>query len=77
MQFLEKYFSGHINIGKRITIFGFNAMHVALEIKIKNGWLLIHPPVYCFGKWWKWYIYYSPNGTPNQAIWGFGPGFFR
>lgn len=23
---------------------------------------------------WRWYIYFSPDGTPSRRLWGLGPG---
>ena len=76
MGFLEKYLGGHINIG-RLTIYGFNAMHVAFNYMTDKTYLCFHPPIKCFGKWWPWYFYISRNGTPWLATWGCGPGFYR
>lgn len=66
---------GHINIGKRITIFGENAMHWAIEIRTKRfGVIVFTLPVRTFGKYWGCHIYFSPNGTPwastfYKSIW--------
>ena len=76
MNIFEKCFGGHISIGKSITVYGFNAMHVAVNINTKWGFVCFHPPMKCYGKWWPWYLYISPNGTPTYATWGIGPGYY-
>ena len=76
MGFFERHFGGHINIGRRVTIYGFNAMHVAVNVRTKRwGYVCFHPTIRCFGKWWPWYFYVSPNGTPWAATYAIGPGF--
>lgn len=72
-RFLDRYFGGHVNIG-RVTLYGYNAMHFAANIRLKRTWLCIHPPVRCFGVWWPWSIYVSRDGTPSGRTWGIGPG---
>ena len=82
MKFLDKIwdyletgrFSEHITIG-RLTIYGFNAMHVAVNFWTKeSGYFCFHPPMYCFGKWWPWYFYVSKSATPWEATFAIGPG---
>ena len=76
MSFMEQYFGGHISIGN-ITIYGWNAMHFAIDIKTKKyGYICFHPTIKMFGKWWHWYLYISPNATPQTATWGIGRGFY-
>lgn len=71
---IEKRFEGHILIGP-ITIYGFNAMHVAINIYTKHwGYICFHPIMRCFGHWWPWYFYISPNATPWAASFAIGPG---
>lgn len=66
-----KKFTGHINIGRRVTIYGNNAMHYAVNIWTKRfGYICFHPTV---GKW-RWYFYLSPNATPWAATYAIGPG---
>ena len=66
-----KKFEGHINIGKRITIYGDNAMHYAIHIWTKRfGYVCFHPTVGT----WKWYFYLSPNATPWAATYAKGSG---
>jgi hypothetical protein len=43
---LSRGFSGHINIGSNITIFGYNAMMWAITWKGEKGYWLFRPP--CF-----------------------------
>lgn len=73
-----KYLSKHITLflfGWRIVIYGFNAMHVAVRISTRKwGYICFHPPMKCFGKWWPWYFYLSPNATSWAATFAIGPG---
>ena len=64
-------FDGHITFW-RITIYGRNAMHWAVNIRMSEGYLCFRLPFRCFGKWWPLYVYYSVDGTPNCASWIFG-----
>jgi hypothetical protein len=74
MNWLERKFLGHISfhvLGRRVTVYGFNAMHCAVNIKTRRwGWVCFHP------NWrhWPWYFYVSPNGTPGVATYAIGPG---
>ena len=74
----EKHFGGHVSIG-RMTIYGFNAMHVAINIRMRREYLCLHPTIWMVGCdsqiKWSWYIYSSRNATPWAATWGIGPGF--
>ncbi len=73
---LQRYLAGYVNIfNHRLLIFGFNAMHVAVNIKTPWGWLCFHPPlIKTYGRSWPWYLYHSRDGTPLDG-WGFGPGY--
>ncbi len=65
LSYWENFFGGHLNIGKRITIFGENAMHWAIEIRTKKyGVIVFTLPIRTFGKYYGCHIYCSPNGTP-------------
>ena len=68
---MATHLGGHIDIGN-VTIYGENAMHWGVEIKLRNGWLCFRLPFLCYGHWWKLYLYFSPNATPQRAtfIWG-------
>lgn len=66
--FAENLLGGHVNLG-RITVFGENAMHWAVNIRAAHGLLCFRLPLRCFGRWWPLYCYFSPDGTPNQATW--------
>lgn len=66
MNFWEKYFGGHVNIGP-VCIYGENAMHWGVDIKIRKTYVCFRLPFRCFGKWWPLYFYVSPDGTPNKA----------
>lgn len=76
MGFFERHFGGHVALfNHRIVIYGFNAMHVALNVKTRRwGWVCFHPTIRCFGRWWRWYFYISSNATPWAATFGVGPG---
>lgn len=67
----ENFMSGHLTIG-RVTIYGENAMHWAVNIKLKNTWMCFRLPLRCFGEWMPLYLYFSPNGTPTKATWKVG-----
>ena len=70
--------NGHIRIGP-IVIYGSNAMHWATNIHTPWGILCFRPTVYDMGRWWRWYIYLSIDGTPcNPSMrWGIGPGLME
>jgi hypothetical protein len=70
MNWLERTFSGSFALfNHRLIVYGFNAMHVAIDMRWRSGWICFHPPMRCFGKWWPWYLYFSPDATPQQATW--------
>lgn len=67
---------GSFRIGD-FTIFGWNAMHVAIRYSSKRfGHVCFHPPgrLLFYGKYCPWYFYLSTNGTPWNAYLAFGPG---
>lgn len=71
---LFKYFGGHVSF-RRLTLYGYNAMHFALNFRTKRwGYVCFHPTIRCFGRWWPWYFYLSPNATPWAATFAIGPG---
>lgn len=70
---ITKLLGGHIRIG-RLTVYGFNAMHVAINWRGKQNYWCFHPPIWWFGRKWPWYFYVSPNATPWAAIYAVGPG---
>lgn len=74
----ERWFGGHLSFQVfhwRITIYGFNAMHLAVNVWTKRwGYLCFHPSVKIWGRWWPWYFYASPNATPWAATFAIGPG---
>lgn len=74
---LERRFSGHVSWG-RLCIYGFNAMHVAVNFWTRRwGYLCFHPTMYYARQWWPWYFYISPNATPWCASFAIGPGVYR
>ena len=65
---IRKALSGHIKIGKRITIYGRNAMRWGVTIWTNRyGYICFRLPFTCFGKWFPLYLYFSPNATPWAA----------
>lgn len=78
---LDKHLGGHITIGipgRSVTVYGFNAMHIALEFRTRRwGWVCFHPPVPFIYRDWPWYFYVSPNGTPSVSTFAIGPGIDR
>lgn len=74
-RWIDRVFTGHWNWW-RITVYGANAMHWALNLRTRWGWFCAHPTTRTFGGRWPWYVYLSPDGTPSAAYWGFGPGFY-
>ena len=78
---IRRKLEGHITVylfGKRITVFGLNAMHVAVNISpTRWGYVCFHPPVWFFGHHWPWYFYVSPNATPWASTYAIGPGVDR
>lgn len=65
------FMGGHINIG-RITIYGENAMHWAVNIKLNKTYICFRLPFRCFGHWIPLYLYISPDATPSKATWKIG-----
>lgn len=67
MGWFERHLGGHISIGP-LTVYGFNGMHVALNLYTKRwGYVCFHPPMRVYSRWWGWYFYVSPNATPWAA----------
>lgn len=62
-----------------VTVYGFNAMHVAINIRTRKwGYICFHPPIiHLSGKAWPWYFYLSPNATPSVSTFAIGPGIDR
>lgn len=77
-RWLEKHFGEHYNFGPKIkgwpmiTVYGWNAMHGAVNVRLPNSWLCFKIPTKCFGKWWPAYCYISKDATPVRAQWIFG-----
>lgn len=80
---VRKHLGGHITLkpfGVRITIYGFNAMHVAINIATRRwGYICFHPPLIArlTHGYRPWYFYVSPNGTPSCSTFAIGPGCDR
>lgn len=62
----DRVFRGHVNIGP-VTIYGANAMHWAVNVRIGDSWWCFHPRTHTFGTVWPWYFYISTDGTPHGA----------
>jgi hypothetical protein len=79
LPFFERHFGGHVSFmifGHRLTIYGWNAMHLAVNFHWSRQKIIcFHPTIKMFGCWWPWYLYVSHDGTPCSATWGIGPGF--
>lgn len=63
LRWLERRFAGHVNIGRRLTIYGFNAMHGAVQLSTPLGYVCAKLPA--FGR--PGHLYVSVNATPWAA----------
>lgn len=68
----DRIFQGHVNLGRRITIYGANAMHWAVNVWFRDNWWCFHWPTRTFGGRWPWYFYISRDATPHAMVasWG-------
>ena len=77
-RWLERHLGGHISFNIfsiHICLYGFNAMHVALNIYVPRlGWVCFHPGIHFYKRHWPWKFYISPNGTPWASTIAIGPG---
>jgi hypothetical protein len=75
--FFDRHFGGHISfdLGPKnptgygwlsVVLYGFNAMHVALNVRAFGWWWCFHPTFRVFGAWWPWYFYASRDATPTN-----------
>lgn len=70
-------FDGHLNIGKRITVYGDNAMHWGVTIWTKTfGFICFRLPFKSCGHRWPLYFYCSPDATPNMATFFIGKEYY-
>lgn len=68
----ENFLGGHVTIGP-LTLYGENAMHWAVNIRSRWGYICFRLPLKCFGRWWRMYFYISPDATPSGAtFWLYG-----
>ncbi|SNR91440.1 hypothetical protein [Hymenobacter mucosus] len=69
-----KWFRDHIDLGKRVTIFGANAMHFMVTVRTKR-WGVVSFRLISFDKRFPLSLYCSPNGTPWACTYcvGLGP----
>jgi hypothetical protein len=76
LSFWHNFFGGHWSFGP-IVVYGENAMHWAVNIKMRGGYFCFRLPLRCHGRWWPLYCYFSPDATPQGAIrngrWFWGP----
>lgn len=74
-----KYLGGHLSFkvfGRRVTIYGFNAMWLAVNVHTQRwGYVCFRPPSWNPNFRWKFYV--SPNATPSIATFGIGPGMSK
>jgi len=72
----DRIFTGHLSLG-RLTIYGANAMHYAVNFSTGKGYICARPTTGAGARHqqWLWYLYVSPDATPGSAWWGIGPGF--
>lgn len=73
--FFERKLGEHFSIRHSFVIYGWNAMHVAVNIHTRWGWLCFHPTFRVFGKWWPGYLYLSPDATPYNCRFKLGRSY--
>lgn len=64
----DRLFRGHVTIG-RVTLYGANAMHWALNVWWLGHYWCVHPTTHTYGGTWPWYAYISKDATPQGACW--------
>ena len=76
LSWYENFMSGHISIKlpfkSNIVLYGENAMHWAVNWKVRGTYICFRLPFRCFGRWWSLYLYSSVDGTPSRAKWIIG-----
>lgn len=65
-RWIERKLHGHVSLGP-VTIYGANAMHWAVNVRTRWGWVCWRLPLPYGGQWWPLYFYVSPNATPWAA----------
>lgn len=68
---LDRLFGSHLSFGP-VVIYGRNAMHFAVNIRSRWGYVCFRLPLRCFGRWWPLYFYVSPDATPQSATFAIG-----
>ena len=63
----DRLMQGHIRWGP-VVLYGANAMHWAINVKIGRNYWCAHPPTRTFGGKWPGYFYVSPDATPQKAL---------
>lgn len=67
----DRLFRGHVSIGP-VTVFGANAMHWAINLRLRGNYWCFHPRTRTYGALWRSYFYVSPDATPSNAIFRIG-----
>jgi hypothetical protein len=68
-----KWVRGHFDIGRKITVFGANAMHFMVTVRTKRYGVISFRPI----SFWSQHplcLYASPNGTPWACTYCIGLG---
>lgn len=61
---VDRFLGGHFSIG-RLTVYGHNAMHWAVNYRTERwGWMCLRLPLPSQGGFRPLYFYASPNATP-------------
>lgn len=76
----DRIFTDHWSFGSRrpfgwrFVIYGANAMHWALNVRLREGgpYWCFHPRTRTFGGRWPAYFYISRDATPQGARWMWG-----
>lgn len=67
----DRLFRRHVHFG-RVTIYGANAMHWAVNVWFLGHYWCLHPRTRTFGGDWPAYFYISKDATPQHACWMIG-----
>ena len=74
-RWMQRHLGGHISIGP-LVVYGYNAMHVAVNLRCFGTYVCFHPTWKVFGHWWPWNFYISRDATPHAAAFRIGPGLW-
>lgn len=67
----DRLFRGHVSLGP-LTIYGANAMHWAINLRIGKNYWCFHPRTRTYGALWRSYFYISRDATPTAAAFKLG-----